>query len=156
MSDLLSGLGGLMKGFSGLMPQDDPAVILINAQTEVDDLKKQEDEIYKEIGKQAYSQNPSAWSQNEKLKLIQSNLAIATEKLQTVQNEQQAKEKAKEEEESSRRCPECGTINPEGVKFCQECGAKVGVAAKIYCTNCGQENPSGTRFCGGCGSKLGD
>ena len=51
--DLGSSLGGLMKGFSALMPQDDPAVKEMNAQSKVTDLKKKESEIYEQIGRQA-------------------------------------------------------------------------------------------------------
>ncbi len=50
------GLGGLMKGLSSFMPQDDPAVKMLNTQTEVSSLQKQELELYAEIGKQAASQ----------------------------------------------------------------------------------------------------
>ena len=42
MSDLFSGLGGLMKGLPGSMPQDDPDVALIVAGSEVSDLQNQE------------------------------------------------------------------------------------------------------------------
>ncbi len=52
-NDFLSGLGGLVKGLSGFMPQDDPAVQMLNSQTQVNDLKKQEADIYAEIGKAA-------------------------------------------------------------------------------------------------------
>ncbi len=156
MADLFGGLGGLMKGLSGLMPQDDPAVKLMNAQSEVGDLKKQEAELFCEIGRQAYSQNPSAWPQNDRLKLIQSNLADAQAKLQATQQEQQAAAKAREDLENACRCPACDHINPEGVRFCQECGAKLGASGKAHCSGCGLDNPPGTRFCGGCGTKIGD
>ena len=45
----LGNLGGIVKGLSSFMPQDDPAVKMINAQTQVSDLKKQEADIYVEI-----------------------------------------------------------------------------------------------------------
>ena len=39
-NELFGGLGGLMKGLSNLMPQDDPAVKMMNAHTQVGDLQK--------------------------------------------------------------------------------------------------------------------
>ena len=45
MSDLFGGLSGLMKGLSGFMPQDDPDVKIMNAQNEINDLRKKETEI---------------------------------------------------------------------------------------------------------------
>ena len=52
-NDFLGGLGGLMKGLSGLMPQDDPNVKILNAQAELNDLQKKETDLYAEIGKAA-------------------------------------------------------------------------------------------------------
>lgn len=154
-NDLFGGLGGLMKGLSGFMPQDDPNVILMNAQTEVGDLKTQESAVYMEIGKLAFAQNPNAFpEQKNKLQLIQANLSAAEAKLNTKQQEIKAAEQAKKAAEARLSCPNCGANNPEGVKFCQECGTKLG-AAKAFCTGCGQENPPGTRFCGNCGNQMG-
>lgn len=154
--DLFKGLGGLMKGFSGLMPQDDPNVKIMNGQNEVNSLKEQESAVYTEIGKLAYEKNPGAFpEQSNNLKLIQSNLAAAQAKLLALQQAKTAAEQAAKEAAEQSLCPNCGTNNPEGVKFCQECGAKLGAPQKVFCTNCGQQNPPGTKFCGNCGQKLG-
>jgi len=153
-NDLFGGLGGLMKGLSGFMPQDDPNVILMNAQNEINDLKNQEEAVYTEIGKLAWAQNPGAFpEQKNRLELIRQNLSAAEAKLNAKQQEQKAAEQAKKEAEARTSCPKCGARNPDGVKFCQECGTKLG-AAKAFCTSCGQENPPGTRFCGNCGKPL--
>jgi len=47
-------------------------------------------------------------------------------------------------------CPNCGTANPQGAKFCQQCGTSL--EAK-HCTNCGAELAPGTKFCPECGTK---
>jgi formate dehydrogenase maturation protein FdhE len=153
-NDLFGGLGGLMKGLSGFMPQDDPNVIMMNAQTEVSDLKAQQEAVFVEIGKLAWAQNPNAFpEQKNKLQLIEANLAAAQAKLNAKQQEQKAAEQAKKEADARTSCPNCGAKNPEGVKFCQECGTKLG-QTKAFCTSCGSENPPGTRFCGNCGNPL--
>jgi formate dehydrogenase maturation protein FdhE len=150
----LGGLGGLMKGLSGLMPQDDPNVILMNAQNEISELKNQESAVYIEIGQLAFQKNPDAFpEQKNRLMLIQANLAAAENKLNAKQQEIKAAEQAQKEAEERTCCPSCGTRNPDGVKFCQECGSKLG-SSKVVCTSCGSENPAGTRFCGNCGNKL--
>ena len=64
-NDLFGGLGGLMKGLSGLMPQDDPNVKLMNAQGDLDGLKKQENELYVEIGKLAYQRDGAAAAEDD-------------------------------------------------------------------------------------------
>ena len=61
---------------------------------------------------------------------------------------------------------ENGHENPEGAKFCNECGAKrpetepeaeapaVEEAPTGKCPKCGFENPEGAKFCNECGEKL--
>ena len=48
------------------------------------------------------------------------------------------------------KCPSCQIENPEGAKFCNECGARL----QLACTQCGNLNPASNKFCGGCGSAL--
>lgn len=190
MSDLLKGLGnigglgGIVKGITNFMPQDDPGTQILKLQSEVSDLKSQETDLYTEIGRAAVEKyGLEAFGEAaDRMKLIQANMAAAEVKLKEAQGVQQEKEKAEKEALAGRTCPQCGHENPEGVKFCQECGAKLGgqnlcpscgaanppgvkfcqecgtklaeAAAPAACPSCGMENPPGTRFCGGCGAKL--
>ncbi|HVA85389.1 MAG TPA: adenylate/guanylate cyclase domain-containing protein, partial [Candidatus Saccharimonadales bacterium] len=48
-------------------------------------------------------------------------------------------------------CPNCGTDNLAGAKFCSECGTRLAVG----CPACGASNAPGARFCNECGTKLG-
>lgn len=151
-NDLFGGLGGLMKGLSNLMPQDDPAVKMMNAHTQVNDLKKQEKELYAEIGMTAIERYglESFGEAADRLKLIQSNLAMASRELDSQRAEKEAKEKAQQEAAAAAKCPSCGSDNPEGTKFCQECGTKLGAA---HCISCGASLAPGSRFCGECGAR---
>ncbi len=47
-------------------------------------------------------------------------------------------------------CPNCGQDNPEGMKFCGECGTPF----QRRCAQCGFENPPQFKFCGECGTPL--
>jgi hypothetical protein len=47
-------------------------------------------------------------------------------------------------------CPSCQSNNRQGVKFCEECGAKMEMA----CPVCNAKIPLGKKFCGECGSKT--
>lgn len=150
----LGGLGGLFGGglgqaLSGLMPQDAPETKLFKATNDLSSLQKQESEILAEIGKQAFAQNPDAWPQADKLRLIQSNIAAAQGALDEAKQAQEQAEAAKAADDAAGRCAACGHKNPEGVKFCQECGGRLGAA---FCTGCGAELQPGTRFCGECGA----
>jgi len=49
------------------------------------------------------------------------------------------------------RCAKCKTENPDGLKFCNECGAPF----KTPCASCGFENAPAAKFCGQCGAALG-
>ena len=48
------------------------------------------------------------------------------------------------------RCPHCQFENREGVKFCEQCGAKV----ELTCPACGSSVPPDRKFCGACGQSL--
>ena len=47
-------------------------------------------------------------------------------------------------------CAKCKTENPDGLKFCNECGA----AFETPRASCGFENVPAARFCGECGVAL--
>lgn len=161
MSDLLKGLGnigglgGIVKGITNFMPADDPGTQLLKLQSEVSDLKSQETDLYTEIGRAAVEKyGLEGFSEvSDRMKLIQANLAAAEAKLKEAKGEAEARAKAEKEALAGRTCPQCGHENPEGVKFCQECGAKLGVKG-TSCPSCGAQNPSGVKFCQECGAKL--
>ncbi len=48
------------------------------------------------------------------------------------------------------RCPKCQSDNRDGVRFCEECGAKL----EMVCHACKAEIPLGKKFCGECGARL--
>jgi class 3 adenylate cyclase len=47
-------------------------------------------------------------------------------------------------------CPSCGFENPEGLKFCNECGTPL----RMPCAQCGFTNQPQAKFCGECGAAL--
>ena len=151
MSDLFEGLSGIMKGLSGFMPQDDPNVKIMNAQSEINELRKKETEIYAEIGRQVLAEKTGLFPDLEnKLQLVKISLQEAEQKLKSAQEEKLTIEAAKKAEEKTLTCPSCGTYNAEGIKFCQECGSRLGT---LRCSGCGTELSYGTRYCGECGKK---
>ncbi len=48
------------------------------------------------------------------------------------------------------KCQFCQFENPEGVKFCVECGCEI----KLVCPQCSFANPPHFKFCGECGTQL--
>src|SRR3989442_8062040 len=49
------------------------------------------------------------------------------------------------------RCASCGFDNPQGLKFCEECGTPL----LRLCPSCGQQVRPTAKFCGDCGTTLG-
>ncbi len=47
-------------------------------------------------------------------------------------------------------CPRCHAETRDGLKFCEDCGARLG----LTCSQCGAEVTSGKRFCGSCGAPV--
>ncbi|MBI3628797.1 MAG: AAA family ATPase, partial [Candidatus Rokubacteria bacterium] len=47
-------------------------------------------------------------------------------------------------------CPQCRFENRDGVRFCEQCGAKL----EVLCAACGAVVPPDRRFCGSCGQSL--
>lgn len=155
LGNLSGALGGFMGGLakSGLVPKDTPEGKLLAAQTDLADLQNQEAELLLEIGRQAYQQNPSGWPQHAKLQLIRQNIDTAEAALNEAKAAQEQAKAAEAAEDAKGRCPECGYKNPEGVKFCQECGTPLAAAGPRHCTSCGTELKAGIRFCGECGAR---
>ena len=50
------------------------------------------------------------------------------------------------------KCPACETVNPDGYRFCSECGQPM----PVQCPSCGFANAPGGKFCDGCGNPLGE
>ena len=48
------------------------------------------------------------------------------------------------------QCPKCQLENRKGVRFCEDCGAKM----ELVCPGCGASIPPGKKFCGECGQPL--
>src|SRR5215831_18113263 len=48
------------------------------------------------------------------------------------------------------RCPDCSFENPQGLKFCEECGTRL----PQVCPGCGRQVRPAAKFCGECGTPL--
>jgi len=150
----LGNLGGILGGIAkNIVPKDTPEGKLLSAQSDLADLQKQESDLLVEIGRQAYQQDPNAWPQADKLRLIQQNIASTQATLSAAQQAQQAAAAAQAVEDARGRCQNCGEKNPEGVRFCQGCGSPLATAGPKHCVSCGAELAAGTRFCGACGAR---
>lgn len=153
-SDIFGGLGNMFGELAkNVVPKDTPEGKLLNAQSNLTSLKKQEEELLVEIGREAYKVNPSQWPQDAKLKLIQQNLADAQSQVEEAKIAQKDAEVAKEFEANKGVCQTCGFKNPDGIKFCQECGSSLELTATKKCVSCAIELESNVRFCGACGAK---
>ena len=51
-------------------------------------------------------------------------------------------------------CPNCGTANRDGSKFCNECGWSLTQVTGARCPKCGASNPMKSIFCNRCGARI--
>jgi len=98
----------------------------------------------------------------ESIDVLQAEIDAITQKAKKVEEEEKALEEAPLV--SGIKCPNCGTLNEIGTKFCKECGTRLEPVpapepvfpseSAAHCHNCGAENPLGTKFCRECGAKM--
>ena len=50
------------------------------------------------------------------------------------------------------KCDACGHTNPEGAKFCQNCGSEI--VTNLECKSCHKLLPKNAKFCHHCGTKV--
>ncbi len=158
---------GLVKGLASLAPQDDPDVKIFNVQNDLKELEEKEKEIFAQLGRQVYEVGgreayPEAGVQ---LEALAANRVQIQQRMNQLKEEKEARECAeaqaaaeREAAEASRTCPNCGAVNPEGGKFCCDCGTRLPEAAppqpkKRFCTSCGTEIAEGMKFCSACGTR---
>lgn len=161
-------IDGLIKGVSGFLPQDDPDVKILTAQTELRELSEKEEKIFARLGRAVYDTDGGE-SHPEiitELEVLFNNRYAAEERLQAARDEKILREKTEAEERARREaeeaaysCPNCGSHNSPGTNFCQGCGTRLAPpaqapAAKRFCSNCGAEVAAGYRFCSSCGTQI--
>lgn len=159
--------GGLMKGLKPLMNvagvQADDEMKAAMLQGEVAELEEQRHKVLANIGEVAYEMaKTDNWEREKVLSLCAKvdniNTSIKEKKDEAEKAKQVVEEKKKQEEAklAARTCPACGEVSPEGTKFCQFCGSKLGVVkpAQNICSNCGAVNDAESRFCGECGASI--
>lgn len=113
--------------------------------------------ILAEIGEKAIPElrdRPEFSESAAKLDDVAENLEALRLRAAKLQEEKALREKEERERLARCTCVICRTVNPDGAKFCEECGAKVGELPREYCRSCGTMNQSGMKFCGECGTKL--
>jgi hypothetical protein len=124
-------LEGLVKGLSGFLPQDDPDVKILNAQTELKDLCEKEEKIYARLGRQVYADGGGENHPETKaeLDLLATNRRAVESRLLEAKAEKEARERATAASEQEAMpapqfCSNCGATLAAGMRFCSSCGSK--------------------------------
>ena len=94
------------------MPEDAPDAKILKAQTGLNDLRKQETQLYVEIGKQAFEEDNARYSETG-------------ERLRLVHEAQEEQDVRSRQHTDLLCCPECGAENQCETKFCCQCGTKL-------------------------------
>jgi len=158
-------LDGLVKGLASFAPKDDPDVKMYKIQNELKEIKEKEEAIFARLGRRLYEENGKEAYPDEAVQLdaLAANRAEAEANIAQMKEEKAAREKAeaearaaKEAAEAERTCPECGRVNPEGCKFCGDCGTRIPEKVEVsprFCTECGEQVAAGMKFCSSCGTR---
>lgn len=144
----------LTKGIASVVGDSDPDAKIINVQSLVDELKKEEEKLFAAIGRKAIEVDGDEKFGEDavKLRLKQKEIIDAEEKVRIAKEEKEASNK----EQTGNTCPGCGIEVAQNIKFCPECGTKLEnlEVKKEFCTNCGNEKKEGMKFCINCGNQF--
>lgn len=131
----------------------------------MNELKAKLGDIYYNVYQEGEVLTPEATEICLQLEKCIATMAEKEEQLTKIREARAAKAKAAQSEEPA-VCPECGSENPSGAKFCNDCGAKIPVVVeaeateveeepvKRVCSACGAEIVPGKKFCNECGAKV--
>ncbi len=163
MSDFLSGLGGFIKGMQPLMGEEmqkDASMNALLLHNDVTELKNKKRDVLAKIGQAVYDAHKSQGSYGEysalfeEAEAIDKQLGVKQTEMDAAKKASEEKEKQEERDRLARTCPSCANENEPGVKFCSECGTKLGGQQPAHCTQCGAEQKPGVKFCGECGAQI--
>ena len=107
-----------------------------------------------ELALPALRENAEFAAPVEKIDGIEAEAGLLDEKEASLLAEQEQLEQEERERIAKLTCFSCKAVSPDGAKFCENCGAKLGEPPREYCMDCGTMNPPEMKFCGGCGRKL--
>ena len=85
---------------------------------------------------------------------IDAEASALNEKEAALLAEQERLELEEKERIEKLTCFYCKAVSPDGARFCENCGAKLGDPPREYCRNCKTMNQPEMKFCGECGRKL--
>ena len=120
-------------------------------------LEQQRISVLAEIGEKAFpelSDKPEYAGLAAKVKEVTEKIGDLKRQEAELLAEKEQAEKEERERLFKLTCFSCNTVNPEGAKFCEECGGKLGEPPREYCKACGTLNQPSMNFCGECGAKL--
>ncbi len=160
--DFLNQLAGALKPvMNAVGVEGDENFQFLSGKGELQRLKGQRQELLAQLGdiyrqSIAAGQAPLAGTTDILDKLSQLEANIQTQEASLNEAERSLQEKAKEEEaaRAAHTCPSCGEEFPDGTKFCQSCGTKLGLPQGRQCPSCGAECTLEVKFCGSCGGRL--
>lgn len=129
-------------------------------QNDVTELKNKKRDVLAKIGQAVYDahQKNGGFSVYaalfEEAEAIEKQLLAKQAEMDAAKKAAEEKQQQEERERMARTCPNCGNENEPGVKFCSECGTKLGESQLTHCGQCGAELKPGVKFCGECGAKI--
>ncbi|MDR0490422.1 MAG: zinc ribbon domain-containing protein [Oscillospiraceae bacterium] len=117
---------------------------------QVSEFERTELKLYAELGKKLL---PELEESSEHAPLV-TKLKVIGDRIASLRSECANLEEEYKKSIAERTCYACSFVSPEGARFCEECGAKLGEPPKEYCKACSTMNRPGQKFCGECGAKL--
>jgi len=135
-----------MSGTDGSGPTLEKIAVTIG------NLESQRRELITEIGEKAVA----VLADHPEFRELSGKITSIAKDLSGLREKESELKKEEEERVFKLTCFKCNIVNPEGARFCEECGGKLGDPPREYCRSCATMNQPTMKFCGECGSKLDD
>ena len=124
---------------------------------ELDDIGRRRNDVFSELGERALPElrdKPAYAGLAAEIAGLEARAGELLARRGELLAEKEALEREEKAKLALRTCFVCKAVNPEGARFCEECGAKLGEPPREYCTACGTMNQPSMKFCGECGARL--
>lgn len=134
------------KKISSVQKRTGDSITVRKLQTQIKNVEAEIGRMYAAIGEKCYKAH-AAGSKPEELDIFYANVTTLNARIAEIRDEIDRLNNVV-------RCESCNAAVERGVRFCQNCGARMPVPQVETCPACGAARCENARFCESCGHRF--